>query len=148
MLSSFSITSGTLDCLAVKAISRSVTVDRDEMPRKNDKRKGRRQTPRSIATMSSGATRRNAASSASAAGATSSPGPSTGARITQNSRGNRSAGGGRKAIRRAPPPKKQNKRGRGKKEKQQLQDLSSYRADTGEVYKRGGKRVSRRYACV
>lgn len=103
------------------------------MPRKNDKRKGRRQT-RSVASIS--ATRRNATSSASAA--TSSP--TAGARITQNSRGNRSAASGRRSNnRRAPPPRKQNaKRGRGKKENSQLQDLNCYRADNGEVYKPGG----------
>ncbi len=115
------------------------------MPRRNDKRKGRRQT-RSHASISTGsatavapaATRRNATPVPSV--------PTGGARSTQNSRGNRSAAGGRKPIKRAATSKKQNnKRGRGKKDKTQLQDLNCYQANNGEVYKLGGKEVGCHY---
>lgn len=90
-------------------------------------------------------TRRSAAILASAASTT--PGRASSGRNTQNSKGNR--GTARKtAAKKTPNSKPSNGRGRGragKKDGSHLQSPASYKAENGEVYKRGGTLT---HACI
>ena len=122
------------------------------MPPKKKGARGRFRNGSSLASSAlqgaGSSTRRSAALLASASGNSSSNSNSTtpraSGRNTQNSKGNR--GCARKLpTKKTPNSKPTNGRGRGrtnKKDSSQLQSPPSYKAENGEVYKRGGKKVS------
>ena len=118
-------------------------------PRKKTRRFGKNGTTAS-SSLSSGSThhgpgsstRRSAAILASATSGVSTPRTSSG-RNTQNSKGNRGTTARKAAAKKTPNSKPSNGRSRGggragKRDSSQLQSPASYKAENGEVYKRGG----------
>lgn len=126
------------------------------MPPKKKGARGRFRNGSSLASSAlqgaGSSTRRSAALLASASGSSSgNTTPRASGRNTQNSKGNR--GCARKLpTKKTPNSKPTNGRGRGrtsKKDSSQLQSPPSYKAENGEVYKRGGKKISPSYhTCV